>query len=739
MTGTCPKLRPDLVVSRQDSREGTWYVLKDPRSRRFFRLGEAEYSVARRLDGATPPESVAAGLASELDMAPAPEVVAAFIEQLRRGGLLAGSGAAPGRGSRRPGVQGNLLSLRFKAFDPDRLLDRLIGKVGFCFTPQFMVGATALILWAFATVIARGAGIRADMSRLWSLQGLALAWVTVIMVTVLHEFAHGLTCKRFGGHVHDMGFLLIYMQPAFYCNISDAWLFPVKSQRLWVTFAGTFFEFFLWALATLVWRLTESGTWVSNVALVVVATSGVKVFLNFNPLIKLDGYYLLSDWLGVPNLRRRAFSYVGTHLKRLTGAASAVPATSARERRVFLAYGLLAATFTYWVMTRVLIRLGGYFTMHWNGWGAMLWSGLLVGVVRNANGKPLMRWPQSLSFRSHRLRVIALLAGGGLLLHFLPLVLRVGGAVEVAPARNTEVRAQIQGIIDAVFVDEGARVAAGDTLARLADREDRARLQMVKAEVAEKQAKLRLLEVGPRAEELAVARLAVAGTEERLRYARAEYERIHQLAETQAVARKDEEAAQQTVGALANELEEEKARAEMLEAGSRPEEVTAMRQQLANSVAEQQHLESQLARSWVTAPHGGIVVTPKLRERVGEQVKPGDLIAQLAEVRTVTAEISVPEQDIGDVRVGQRSGVRLRAYPEHAFEGRVIAIAPIAMARPGQDGRVVRVTVELPNASGVVKPSMTGYARINCGTRSALDVLTRPLRRLFRVEVWSWW
>jgi hypothetical protein len=61
------------------------------------------------------------------------------------------------------------------------------------------------------------------------------------------------------------------------------------------------------------------------------------------------------------------------------------------------------------------------------------------------------------------------------------------------------------------------------------------------------------------------------------------------------------------------------------------------------------------------------------------------------------------------------------------------------MARPGQDGRVVRVTVELPIASGVVKPSMTGYARINCGTRSALDVLTRPLRRLFRVEVWSWW
>jgi multidrug resistance efflux pump len=739
LTGSCPKLRPDLVVSQHRTREGACYVLKDPLSLRFFRLGKAEYSVARRLDGVTPPEIVARAVAVELEAEAAPDVVAAFIEQLRRGGLLVGTGTSPAAIARPPLVRGSLLWLRFRAFDPDRLLDRLIGKVSFCFTPQFMVAASALILWAFFTVLARGGEVRADMTRLWNLQALALAWITVIAVTTLHEFAHGLTCKRFGGHVHEMGFLLIYLQPAFYCNISDAWLFPVKSQRLWVTFAGSFFELFLWALATLVWRLTEPGTWVCSAALIVMATSGVKLFLNFNPLIKLDGYYFLSDWLEIPNLRRRAFAHVGARLKRLAGAVSALPVATLRERRVFLAYGLIAATFSYWVLTNVLIRLGGYFTHRWHGWGAMLWSGLFLGVIRNVKGKPVLRWPRALSFRSHRLRILVLLAALAALLHFLPLELRVGGAVEVAPARNTEVRAQVQGIIDAVFVDEGSRVAAGDTLARLADREDRARLDMVEAEVAEKQAKLRLLELGPRAEERDVARLAVAGTEERLRYARAEFDRIHQLAASQAVPRKEEEAAQQAVGALANQLEGEQARSKMLDAGTRPEEIAAMREQLANSEAEERHLEEQMARSWVVAPHGGVVVTPKLREHLGQQVKPGDLIAQIDAVETVTAEIAVPEQDIGDVRVGQRSGVRLRAYPERAFEGRVIAIAPIAIDRPGQDSRVVRVTVEFPNTSGLVKPSMTGYARIQCGTRSALDVLTRPLRSLFRVEVWSWW
>jgi multidrug resistance efflux pump len=309
----------------------------------------------------------------------------------------------------------------------------------------------------------------------------------------------------------------------------------------------------------------------------------------------------------------------------------------------------------------------------------------------------------------------------------------------VAPARNTDVRAQVEGIIDAVFAEEGQKVGAGDTLARLSDHENRARLQMVQAEVAEKQAKLRLLEIGPRPEELQVARLAVSSTEERLRYERSELERIRQLAATEAVPRKDLEQSEQSVAVLANELEGERARLKMLETGSRPEEVAAMREEIQHSEAEQRHLEGELSRAWVTAPHAGVVVTPKLREHVGEQVKPGDLIAEVYALETVTAEIAVPEQEIGEVRAGQRGSVRLRAYPEQPFEGRVIAVAPMAVEKQGLRGRFVRVTIELPNTAGLVKPSMTGYARIECGRRSALEVLLRPLRRFFRLEFWSWW
>src|SRR5207249_6099336 len=106
-----------------------------------------------------------------------------------------------------------------------------------------------------------------DLRRLYAFATIPAVWAIILLVTTAHEFAHGLTCKRFGGEVHELGFLLLLLQPCLYCNVSDAWLFPQKSKRLWVSFAGPYFELFLWALAALAWRLTESDTWLNYVAL----------------------------------------------------------------------------------------------------------------------------------------------------------------------------------------------------------------------------------------------------------------------------------------------------------------------------------------------------------------------------------------------------------------------------------------------------------------------------------------
>ena len=107
--------------------------------------------------------------------------------------------------------------------------------------------------------------------------------------------------------MQDMGFLLMYFMPCFYCNVSDTYLFKEKRQRLWVIFAGGFFELFVWALGGpgLAARAAPEA-FLSRVFFIIVAVGAVKTFFNFNPLIKLDGYYLLADYLGIANLRKEA-------------------------------------------------------------------------------------------------------------------------------------------------------------------------------------------------------------------------------------------------------------------------------------------------------------------------------------------------------------------------------------------------------------------------------------------------
>jgi putative peptide zinc metalloprotease protein len=761
-----PMLRKDLVVTRLETPEGPRFVFKDSRTKRYYRLREVEYSIVRRLDGRTSLADIAAASAAEQDVDLGPGDVEAFVAQFQRQGLLDDPSTAPP--PRERFVRGTPLYLRFRAFDPDRLLDWLITKVRFFFSPYFVVGTALLLVWAVGTVLTQSGAILHDLARLWSFQSLFLAWLVLLFVVALHEFAHGLTCKYFGGKVHEMGFLLIYLQPAFYCNVSDAWLFAEKYKRLWVTAAGPYFELFVWSLAVLLWTVVEPGTLPSGVALLVIATSAVKQFFNFNPLIKLDGYYFLSDVIDVPNLRARAFAYLRNRVKHLVGLVdpSLSIEASRRERFLFVAYGVLAFAFTYWFLANVLFRIGDYLTTRYQAAGFAAFT-LFLGLVFPQPMRLLMKHRASVGStvaypppptppaprptaahsitgaqpagRGRRVVFLVLMSAATVLLFAARVPLRVAGSFELLPTQNADVPATLEGVIERVYVEEGQVVRTGDTLARLSEREHRARLRAVEADVAAQRAQLNLLRAGPRREEVALAELAVARAEEPLRVVRAEADRITQLAAKQLAAPAEVERVEAQVGDHANELEQARGRLAMLRAGSRPESIAATEQAVARAVAERSRLESEIARLVLIAPHGGVVTTPRMSEKVGEYVKPGELIAQIYAVDHVTAVISVSERDVGEVRVGQPASLRLRAYPSRTFRGKVTRMAMAAMDTGWRAERTVRVEVDLTNAEQLLRAKMTGYARIDVGERRAVDVLTRRLRRYIRVEFWSWW
>ena len=239
MSSAAPRLRRDLTISRQQSAGEVVSVVKDPTSRRFFRFREAERFVAEQLDGETPLEVVRQRTEAELGAALTTDALAAFIRTLGRSGLLEGESARARRRDPRRRIQGSMLYLRIRMLDPNRLLDRLAPRTGFFFTPQFLVLSAALILLAVWTTVTSSADFIASLPRLYRLSTVPVFMVVMFAVISAHELAHGVTCKRFGGEVHEMGFLLIYLQPALYCNVDDAWLFPEKSKRLWVGFAGS--------------------------------------------------------------------------------------------------------------------------------------------------------------------------------------------------------------------------------------------------------------------------------------------------------------------------------------------------------------------------------------------------------------------------------------------------------------------------------------------------------------------
>jgi len=799
-----PKFRDDLVVSKQDARGQASFVIKDPETGRFFRFGEAEHFIARQLDGKTSLTEVQARVTERFGATNRLESLEGFTERLRKAGLLEPQHPQNERRTTAPKrVRGSILYLRLKAFDPDHLLGQLARQLSFFFSRGFVLASAATILFALGVLIANWEEIQLDLYRLYTTQALFLAWLTALFVTALHEFAHGLTCKHFGRSVREMGFLLIYFQPAFYCNVSDAWLIPKKSKRMWVSFAGAYFELFLWAVATLAWRITDPSTLVHNAVLIVMATSAIKSFFNLNPLIKLDGYYALSDYLEIPNLRQKSFDYLRALMQKPRGRFQSADTPPRRERRIYLTYGLLAGGFSFALLSIVAVRVASSLTRQYQAWGFALFVALLVAALQHPLQRLRSKFFPGVQVRksmSKRTRILAAFGLAPAILFLGRMDLRVSGESAILPAYQADIRAEVDGFIEDVFVDEGAAVRQNEHIVRLSQRDLTPELQQVEAEIDQKRMSLKMLQLGPRPEEIALARQQLETTKniygnamekyqeaqrmraerllraesirekavQRLKYANAAWDRSKALSDAGLISRQENDQAEEQRAVRQKELEEAQAehhmilgddlaefretlaaadkqvqeaagKLQMLLLGSRPEEIESGKAEIVRLETQRNYLQEQLRDTTVISPIAGVIVTRKLNEKRGQFVRKGDLVAQVAETTTVRAEASIPEKEVADVKVGQPVVVKVEAYPEKSFHGTVAAIAPAVSDKGTSPGRTVTVTTVLHNEAQLLKPDMTGMAKIYCGKRPLIHLLTRRLARFVRVEFWSWW
>ncbi|MEM8738532.1 MAG: PqqD family peptide modification chaperone [Planctomycetota bacterium] len=372
---TRPRLRATIQCVRQRFRGRTWHVLLDPSSNQHFRLNDAGYRFLGLLDGRrTVAESWETTQQQLGDRAPTQGEALRLLGQLHTSNLL-DSDLSPDskrlfdrqrkRVRREAGSYAkNIMFLRVPLWDPDRFLDRWTPAVGWAFGPLGVTLWFLLLGFGGWSLLGRGDQLVNQSGHVLAPQNLPWLYACFVGTKALHELGHAFACKRFGrrrhgeGEVHTVGLMLMVLTPVPYVDATSAWALPSKWQRAFVGAAGMYVELAVAAVAAVVWSRTAPDTLAHVLAYNVVFIAGVStVLFNANPLIKFDGYYILSDLIEVPNLNQRATRYLTHLVKRFAYGVRNLtsPAHTAGERLWFVTYGL--AALAYRVFLGVVIVL----------------------------------------------------------------------------------------------------------------------------------------------------------------------------------------------------------------------------------------------------------------------------------------------------------------------------------------------------------------------------------------------
>ena len=771
MNNDCLKLRSDLIVTSETEGEVVFYTVKEPLTGRFFRLRAPEYYLLSRADGQTT-ATQAAELTGERFGVVIPAAAAeAFFAKMERYLFFEG----PALERERPrlsrmtivGQRRALGTIRLKAFNPDAFLARWIRRLRFLFTPA-AIGVAIGVMLAAALIIADGRGVwGSSLADLWRLSSLPLLFAGILVIGFIHEFGHAFTLKYFGGSVREMGFLLLYFQPCFYCNLSDAYLLKDRRAKILVGVAGLFFQGVITAIFILMWRVATPGTVVANFLYVATAFSLAVFLFNFNPLIRLDGYYLLADWLRIPNLRAKAFAYWrGAAAEWMMGGSRTGVPTDQRQRRVFRVYGILATAYTLVLLSWLLYHATRFVHSHWGAAGStILFAGVLAMAIktRKEMGESAAEVTESASqtARSPRRWTKPLILWGGIILAGVALALikaerHVGSVCRVEPSARFTVISSSSGTLEtelaesqslgrrersillsvsadfsavkyALRVSEKDSVVTGDTILVLASNLVQANLEQKKSDREQAIAERNLLLSGPKRDQVLGLRAEINEIEAQHENKLIERDRAKRLFERGAIAQEQYDAAETQVKVIDAQLSAKSSELDLLISGPKAEELAIKEAEIAGLDASIQFLRSQIDASVVRSPIDGII----------SRVNRGEILVEVAEINPVRVDLEVNEEDIADVSLRNPVALKVRSFPFERFQGHVSRIAIDADTLGGEPR--FKVQTEIDNPGATLKPGMTGYAKISCGKRSLLTLMFRRLVQFIRVEFWSWW
>lgn len=375
-----PRLRSLVQTFRQHYRGQLWVVFRDPSNNQFFRVDESGYRFVAMLDGRRTVGQVWEACNEQLgDAAPTQGEAIQLLGQLYTSNLIHADLPADAAGmfdrykkrmSRQVrGYLMNVLFARVPLFDPDRLLDKWAPLVGWIFGPVGVTLWLVLLGFGFYSIADDTEALFDQTTNVLNPANLPLLYLSFGVLKLIHELGHGFSVKYFGkkeqvgSEVHTIGLMLMVLTPVPYVDASSAWAFRSKRRRAFVGAAGMYVELACAAIAAIVWSRTGANApTVHAIAYNVMFIASVSTLLfNANPLIRFDGYYILSDLAELPNLYQRSKDFLYYLVKKhIYGVQNPKnPSQAPGERAWFLVYGLASAAYRVFLGVTIVLFVAG--------------------------------------------------------------------------------------------------------------------------------------------------------------------------------------------------------------------------------------------------------------------------------------------------------------------------------------------------------------------------------------------
>ncbi len=696
------KLRPDLIVQPQFYEGMTHYVVKDPIALKYFRFKVEEYFLLQQFDGHNTLQDVKRLFERKYR----PQTISVddlirFASQLHEAGLVQIDTPDQAKAliTRRRKNQwkrvwqflANILFIKIPVIDPERLLTWMYPYFRWMFTPWFVIGSLFMMGTALLSVLANW---HIFYSRLPSFHSffnwhtIFYFWASLAIVKIIHEFGHGLTAKHFGGEVHEMGMLFLVLTPALYCDVTDSWLLPNKWKRIWISGAGIFVECFLASLATFVWWQTEPGVLNSLMLATMFICSVNTILFNANPLLRYDGYYVLADWLEIPNLRIKSSQFFTYFLQeKVLGLEVPVQNYMPRSRRtLFVTYAVASYLYRWLVTFSILFFLYQFLKPYKLGSiSALLAIGSLVPLIvmpayqmMKFVGQPgRMRKVKKARAAAFFAAFVALVAA----ILLVPMPLHISGSLVLGLDSPAPVYAEVPGQVVRYYVRDGDAVREGDPIAELSNLDKFRERLTHQEEIDVNRAKADVFSTSLRSEE-------------------------HDLVKVH------------------------------LELAEKLEPVVS-------------ELTDQIGKLTLRAPRDGVVVGMPHPETVGQWLRPGGAgpdgkqskpLCEVGDPRRLVAYLIVDQSDVDLIREADnpRAWVKVYGTSERTYRSKIAVVAKrnrdeippelsnlaggeIPTQPDQQTGQakpvsaVYEVVIPIDNSDLALQPGLRGYARIDSG------------------------